>query len=150
MSNDANYSDSIAYEIDQEMQNIVKTQYERCRQILTDHQEQLNLIAETLLEIETLDREQIEGLFHDGKLPERNYDNEPAEEDTVISDSLDEDKAGASYEEVKDKMDSEDTDGENSQKEHPEERPDMVEPPKPEGETEKPSVDDSNDERHNR
>ena len=28
MSNDANYSDSIAYEIDQEMQNIVKTQYE--------------------------------------------------------------------------------------------------------------------------
>src|SRR5699024_4196732 len=66
MSNDANYSDSIAYEIDQEMQNIVKTQYERCRQILTEHQEQLNLIAETLLQIETLDREQLEGvIYHD-------------------------------------------------------------------------------------
>ena len=83
MSNDANYSDSIAYEIDQEMQNIVKTQYERCRQILTDHQEQLNLIAETLLEIETLDREQIEGLFYHGKLPERNFDNEPDEKNEV-------------------------------------------------------------------
>lgn len=148
MSNDANYSDSIAYEIDQEMQNIVKTQYERCRQILTEHQEQLNLIAETLLEIETLDREQIEGLFYHGKLPERSFDNEP-EEDETVSDSLDNDKAGASYEEVKDKMDSEDTAEENKQEE-PEERPDMVEPPKPEGDTEDPSVDRNNDERNNR
>lgn len=148
MSNDANYSDSIAYEIDQEMQNIVKTQYERCRQILTEHQEQLNLIAETLLEIETLDREQIEGLFYHGKLPERSFDNEP-EEDEAVSDSLDNDKAGASYEEVKDKMDSEDTAEENNQEE-PEERPDMVEPPKPEGDTEDPSVDRNNDERNNR
>lgn len=148
MSNDANYSDSIAYEIDQEMQNIVKTQYERCRQILTEHQEQLNLIAETLLEIETLDREQIEGLFYHGKLPERSFDNEP-EEDETVSDSLDNDKAGASYEEVKDKMDSEDTAEENKQEE-PEERSDMVEPPKPEGDTEDPSVDRNNDERNNR
>lgn len=148
MSNDANYSDSIAYEIDQEMQNIVKTQYERCRQILTEHQEQLNLIAETLLEIETLDREQIEGLFYHGKLPERSFDNEP-EEDETVSDSLDNDKAGASYEEVKDKMDSADTAEENNQEE-PEERPDMVEPPKPEGDTEDPSVDRNNDERNNR
>ena len=148
MSNDANYSDSIAYEIDQEMQNIVKTQYERCRQILTEHQEQLNLIAETLLEIETLDREQIEGLFYHGKLPERSFDNLP-EEDETVSDSLDNDKAGASYEEVKDKMDSEDTAEENNQEE-PEERPDMVEPPKPEGDTEDPSVDRNNDERNNR
>lgn len=148
MSNDANYSDSIAYEIDQEMQNIVKTQYERCRQILTEHQEQLNLIAETLLEIETLDREQIEELFYHGKLPERSFDNEP-EEDETVSDSLDNDKAGASYEEVKDKMDSEDTAEENNQEE-PEERPDMVEPPKPEGDTEDPSVDRNNDERNNR
>ena len=145
MSNDANYSDSIAYEIDQEMQNIVKTQYERCRQILTEHQEQLNLIAETLLEIETLDREQIEGLFYHGKLPERSFDNEP-EEDETVSDSLDNDKAGASYEEVKDKMDSADTAEENNQEE-PEERPDMVEPPKPEENTEEnPSADRKDDE----
>lgn len=127
MSNDSNYSDSIAYEIDQEMQNIVKTQYERCRQILTDHQEQLNLIAETLLEIETLDREQIEGLFHHGKLPERTFDNEPVEEEEET------DKAGASYDEVKEKMDSEETDQPVEENDQPEERPDMVEPPNEEG-----------------
>lgn len=143
MSNDANYSDSIAYEIDQEMQNIVKTQYERCRQILTDHQEQLNLIAETLLEIETLDREQIEGLFYHGKLPERNFDNEPDEKNEV---SQDDDSVGASYEEVKEKMESDDTVDSNDTQEEPEERPDMVEPPKPDGNTEdNPSADRKND-----
>ena len=119
MSNDANYSDSIAYEIDQEMQNIVKTQYERCRQILTEHKEQLTLIAETLLEVETLDREQIEGLFYNGKLPERNYD----EEDHDVVDDNDE-KAGASYEEVKEKISHHD---EETPEDEPEERPDMVE-----------------------
>lgn len=152
MSNDANYSDSIAYEIDQEMQNIVKTQYERCRQILTEHQEQLNLIAETLLEIETLDRAQIEGLFYHGKLPERTFDNEPASEEiTVENDSKDDDKIGASYEEVKEKMDSEDADEQNSQEEQPEERPDMVEPPKPEEDAEdNRPVDRNNDEQNNR
>ena len=46
-------------------------------------------------------------------------------------------------------MDSEDTAEENKQEE-PEERPDMVEPPKPEGDTEDPSVDRNNDERNNR
>src|SRR5699024_6165271 len=148
MSNNANYSDSIDYEIDQEMQNIVKTQYERRRKILTEHQEQLNLIAETLIEIETLDREQIEGLFYHGKLPERSLDNEP-EEDETVSESVHNDKAGASYEEVKDKMDSADTAQAQNQEEQ-EGRQDMVEPPKPEGDTEDPSVDRNNDERNNR
>ncbi len=154
MSNDSNYSDSIAYEIDQEMQNIVKTQYERCRQILTEHQEQLKLVAETLLDIETLDRGQIEGLFYHGKLPERNFDNEPAEEDEVIAaenGSQDDAKIGASYDEVKDKVDSEDSDEQNSQEEQPEERPEMVEPPKPEENTEdNRPVDRNNEDQNNR
>ena len=91
----------------------------RCRQILTEHKEQLTLIAETLLEVETLDREQIEGLFYNGKLPERNYD----EEDHDVVDDNDE-KAGASYEEVKEKISHHD---EETPEDEPEERPDMVE-----------------------
>ncbi|GAB3055483.1 ATP-dependent zinc metalloprotease FtsH [Salinicoccus sesuvii] len=111
MQSDPNYSDSIAYEIDQEMQNIIKTQYERCRQILTDHQEQLNLIAETLLEVETLDREQIEGLFHNGKLPERNYEESR-------DDEADE-KIGPSFEEAKEEANrrSEEDPAEEAEKE---------------------------------
>ena len=48
----------IAYEIDKEVQRIVKEQYERCKQILLEHKEQLILIAETLLTEETLVAEQ--------------------------------------------------------------------------------------------
>ncbi|MHC0551458.1 ATP-dependent zinc metalloprotease FtsH [Salinicoccus sp. CNSTN-B1] len=95
MQSDPNYSDDIAYEIDQEMQRIVKTQYERCRQILTEHQEQLNLIAETLLTEETLDREQIEGLFYHGELPVRVYDEDQEDK---------EEKPGSSYKEVKENL----------------------------------------------
>lgn len=99
MGSEPSYSDTFAYEIDLEVQKIVKEAYERCHDILTTHQEQLTLIAETLLVEETLDREQIEGLFHEGKLPKRQYDDSHLEEDN------EEDvKAGHSYEEIKEKL----------------------------------------------
>lgn len=74
-SSEQNYSDSIAYEIDQEMQRIIKEQYERTKQILTEKRDLLDLIATTLLEVETLDAEQINHLKDHGTLPERSYDN---------------------------------------------------------------------------
>lgn len=94
------YSDKIAYEIDQEIQEIVKRQYDRCREILLEHQEQLNLIAETLLVEETLDREQIEGLFNKGELPERVYQTD---------EETDEEAAGKSYEDVKKELHEDET-----------------------------------------
>lgn len=70
MQNEASYSDAIAYEIDQEMQNFINICYKRAKEILTNNQEKLELIAKTLLEIETLDAGQIKGLFETGVLPE--------------------------------------------------------------------------------
>lgn len=70
INNDQNYSDKIAYEIDTEIQNIIKTCYERARQILLEHRDKLELIAKTLLEVETLDAKQIKHLFEHGTLPE--------------------------------------------------------------------------------
>ncbi|WP_010291131.1 ATP-dependent zinc metalloprotease FtsH [Kurthia massiliensis] len=67
------FSDAIAKEIDEEMQRMVKEQYERTKQILTERRDLLELIAQTLLVEETLDAEQIEHLEKYGKLPERNY-----------------------------------------------------------------------------
>ena len=72
-NNDQNYSDAIAYEIDLEIQRIIKDCYARAKQILTENREKLDLIANTLLEIETLDAEQIKHLCEHGKLPERTY-----------------------------------------------------------------------------
>ena len=70
-NNDQNYSDAIAYEIDLEIQRIVKECYEKARKILTEHREKLNIIANTFLDVETLDAEQIKHLFDHGMLPDR-------------------------------------------------------------------------------
>src|SRR5699024_12371978 len=64
ISNDKNYSEAIAHEIDNEVQSFINACYERALNILTEKREQLELIASKLLEIETLDAEQIESLFH--------------------------------------------------------------------------------------
>ncbi|PWW19003.1 membrane protease FtsH catalytic subunit [Cytobacillus oceanisediminis] len=69
--NEQNYSDAIAYEIDLEIQRIIKESYERARKLLTENRDKLNLIANTLLEVETLDAEQIKHLSEHGRLPDR-------------------------------------------------------------------------------
>lgn len=80
--NEQNYSDKIAYEIDIEIQTFIKNSYERARQILTDNRDKLELVAQTLLEVETLDAAQIKHLYEHGTLPERSEPvttTEPAE-----------------------------------------------------------------------
>ncbi|ARF17589.1 ATP-dependent zinc metalloprotease FtsH [Sporosarcina ureae] len=80
-NSEQNYSEAIAYEIDSEMQTIIKEQYERTRQILTENRDLLNLIATTLLEVETLDAEQINHLKDHGTLPDRPYENNEGSND---------------------------------------------------------------------
>lgn len=70
IQNDQNYSDTIAYEIDTEIQRIIKKCYERARQIITENRDKLELIAQTLMEVETLNAEQIRHLVKTGELPE--------------------------------------------------------------------------------
>ncbi|MBM7606551.1 cell division protease FtsH [Metabacillus crassostreae] len=69
--NEQNYSDAIAHEIDMEIQRFIKESYERARTIITENREKLELIAQTLLDVETLDAAQIASLVEKGKLPER-------------------------------------------------------------------------------
>ncbi|MGG4470796.1 ATP-dependent zinc metalloprotease FtsH [Paenibacillus alvei] len=83
LNNEQNYSDAIAYDIDQEIQRIIKESYGRAKTILTENREKLNLIAETLLEIETLDAEQITSLYKDGVLPDRSKKAESFTNDDV-------------------------------------------------------------------
>lgn len=68
IGHEQNYSDAIAYEIDQEMQSIIRACYDRARTILTEHADQMHLVAKTLLEKETLDKDEIIELLEKGKL----------------------------------------------------------------------------------
>lgn len=63
-----NYSDAIAYEIDQEMQSMIRSCYDQAKEILTKHADQVHLIANTLLRLETLEKDQIVQLIENGKL----------------------------------------------------------------------------------
>lgn len=99
MQGDPEYSGQIAYEIDKEVQRIIKEQYERCKNILLEHQSQLLLIAESLLKEETLVAEQIRSLFYDGVLPEVDYD--AAEVVCDQESEFKEGKYGKSYEDVR-------------------------------------------------
>ncbi|QDW85425.1 ATP-dependent metallopeptidase FtsH/Yme1/Tma family protein [Staphylococcus pasteuri] len=111
MQGEPNYSGQIAYEIDKEVQRIVKEQYERCKEILLEHQEQLKLIAKTLLTEETLVAEQIQSLFHEGKLPEVDYDS--AEVVTETDSEFKDGKYGKSYEDVRKEQSLDNNDGES-------------------------------------
>ncbi len=63
-----NFSNIVAHEIDEEMRSIIKECYEKSKKILKDNQKLLKLIAETLLEEETITKEQIDSLVENGKL----------------------------------------------------------------------------------
>ena len=68
ISEQRNYSDEIAYLIDQEIRKLVDAAHERARDIITAHFDKLELIATMLIERETIEGEELEELF-DGPRP---------------------------------------------------------------------------------
>ena len=93
------YSDQVAYEIDNEVRQLLNQAHEEAHRIINEHREQLNLIAEKLLEVETLEAAQIESLFKTGKMPEQVAKSE--ETDTPTSaESQDQEVAPSRVEEA--------------------------------------------------
>jgi len=57
------YSEAVAQEIDDEVRRIIHEAHERARDALTRHQEQLDRVAQRLIEVETLDADEFAALF---------------------------------------------------------------------------------------
>jgi cell division protease FtsH len=70
ISEQRNYSDEIAYEIDKEVRALVDEAYNRAREILTTYKEKLIEISELLIQRETLEGEEFETLFEGIPRPE--------------------------------------------------------------------------------
>ncbi len=64
------HSGQIAFEIDQQVRKIIDECYSECKKIITEQKDKLELIANALLEYETLNNEQIETLYNTGKMLE--------------------------------------------------------------------------------
>ncbi len=78
ISEQRDYSDAIAEKIDQEVRKIIDTAYEKAYTLLTQHKDKLELVAQTLLEVETLDAEQFAALMEgQGPPPSRSKKGTP-------------------------------------------------------------------------
>ena len=66
------YSDQVALEVDKEVRKVLDECYKNAKKILSKHETLVLLLADTLMEHETLTREQIKSLVETGKLePEK-------------------------------------------------------------------------------
>jgi len=63
ISEQRDYSEAVAEEIDSEVRRIVSEAYAKARQILTDYRDKLDSVARRLLEVETISREEFERIF---------------------------------------------------------------------------------------
>lgn len=75
ISEQRDYSDAIAEKIDNEVRDIIDRQYNRATEILTTNRDKLDLIAQTLLDIETLEADEFLSLIEGNGLPNRSSSN---------------------------------------------------------------------------
>ena len=97
------FSQQFASDIDAEVLNLMNEAHKKAHEIISQHSEQLTLIAEKLLEVETLDANEIKSLFETGKMPEKSsqadkYPRENKEQEHIANDD---EQIGTSYEEIK-------------------------------------------------
>jgi cell division protease FtsH len=69
-SNQKNFANQIANEIDKEVRKIIDQAHEAAIKIINERKDDVILIAETLLEVETLNGEEIDYLLENRKLPD--------------------------------------------------------------------------------
>lgn len=64
------HSGQIAFEIDQQVRKIIETAHAQATEIINHNKDKMDIIANALLEHETLNHEQIQSLYNTGKMPE--------------------------------------------------------------------------------
>ena len=68
MTASRSYSENTAQKIDNEVKRFIDTAYNKARELLLSHREELDLIANALLKFETLNANQIKDLMEDGEM----------------------------------------------------------------------------------
>ena len=79
-TNTPSYSDNVAAEIDNEIRTIVETAFENAERVLTEHMDQLHILAKYLMKHEKIDGIKFEKLMK-GEIPASEY--EDVKDDTV-------------------------------------------------------------------
>jgi cell division protease FtsH len=85
ISRERNYSEEVAALIDQEVRELVESSYEKATQLLSEHRDKLDLVANALLERETLTKEEFLALMDGQELPAPQPEQAPAAEPTATA-----------------------------------------------------------------
>ena len=80
------YSGEIAFEIDKEIRMIINQCYDNCKKLISENMDLLKLIAETLIEEETITNEQIMNLVDHGTIAPLNEEKAVAAKDSAEGD----------------------------------------------------------------
>jgi cell division protease FtsH len=72
ISEQRDYSESIAERIDAEVRTLVQQAYDRARSVLTQYRSQLDAVAQKLIEVETIDRAEFEKVFGEEPVAPKN------------------------------------------------------------------------------
>ena len=83
-----NFSSQVAYEIDQEMKKIIDECYKNAVKIIKENRKLLDLIAEVLIERETITKEQIDYLVENGCMPDEDDEKDYSEFKTASLNDL--------------------------------------------------------------
>ncbi|MBR1718474.1 MAG: ATP-dependent zinc metalloprotease FtsH [Bacilli bacterium] len=84
-----NFSSQVAFEIDQEQRKIINECYEKTKKIISENRDLLKLIAEALLEKETITKEEIDYLVEHGTLPEEDKEVDVSDFEELSINDLD-------------------------------------------------------------
>ena len=95
---DRNYSEEIAYAIDQEVRRIIDNCYETVKDLLIKHESVLEKIAEVLLEKEVLEGEELDILINHALQRDPEVKSEEAEEQSVAASQAIDKKAPVQWE----------------------------------------------------
>ncbi len=83
MSERRNYSDKVAQEIDEEVRRFVDEAHQRCRELLLAHWDKVELVATSLLTVETLSAEQFAALMRgENPFPKEEEPRDPKPQST--------------------------------------------------------------------
>ncbi|MDW7738587.1 MAG: ATP-dependent zinc metalloprotease FtsH [Bacillota bacterium] len=86
LARDRDYSEEIAKAIDQEIRKTIDNCYQKAQDILEQERDKLELIAQALLEKETLDAVEIKALVEGRPLPEKAAEEVPSDAETITAD----------------------------------------------------------------
>ncbi|MGI6143461.1 MAG: ATP-dependent zinc metalloprotease FtsH [bacterium] len=84
IARDRNYSEEVASAIDREVRHFIDESYDKATRLLKENRDKLDLLAQTLLERETLEAEELERLLSGGEAAAAEPELEGAREDSEI------------------------------------------------------------------